>query len=74
MQLVLHKTGGMVKTSSNLAEGERMANLTYAQGRRFFTRVAGWALVQGESMQEYKCRFEEDLLAECPYELRQEDA
>ncbi|GMN73666.1 hypothetical protein TIFTF001_052218 [Ficus carica] len=53
---------------------ERRANLTYAQGRRFFTRAARWALVHGESMQEYKCRFEEDLLVECPYELRQEDA
>ncbi|GMN65999.1 hypothetical protein TIFTF001_035065 [Ficus carica] len=34
----------------------------------------GWAPVQGESMQEYKHRFEEDLLVDCPYELRQEDA
>ncbi|GMN24946.1 hypothetical protein TIFTF001_047692 [Ficus carica] len=53
---------------------ERRAELTYAQGRRFFTRAAGWAPVHGESMQEYKRRFEEDLLVECPYELRQEDA
>ncbi|GMN32571.1 hypothetical protein TIFTF001_048186 [Ficus carica] len=53
---------------------ERRAELIYAQGRRFFTRAAGWAPVHGESMQEYKRRFEEDLLVECPYELRQEDA
>ncbi|GMN47761.1 hypothetical protein TIFTF001_016939 [Ficus carica] len=52
----------------------RMADLTYAQGCRFFTRAARWAPVCDESMQEYKCRFEEDLLVKCPYELRQEDA
>ncbi|GMN66043.1 hypothetical protein TIFTF001_035110 [Ficus carica] len=53
---------------------ERMIDLTYAQGRRFFTQAVRWAPVHGESMQEYKRRFEEDLLVECPYELRQEDA
>ncbi|GMN71092.1 hypothetical protein TIFTF001_051782 [Ficus carica] len=41
-----------------------MADLTYAQGCRFFTRSAGWAPVQDKSMQEYKRRFEKDLLAE----------
>ncbi|GMN40354.1 hypothetical protein TIFTF001_009569 [Ficus carica] len=30
---------------------ERMADLTYAQGRRFFTRAAIWAHVHGESME-----------------------
>ncbi|GMN57119.1 hypothetical protein TIFTF001_026225 [Ficus carica] len=53
---------------------ERMADLTYAQGRRFFTRAVRWAPVHGESMQEYKRQFKEDLLVECPYELHQEDA
>ncbi|GMN64613.1 hypothetical protein TIFTF001_033697 [Ficus carica] len=51
-----------------------MAESMYTQGRRFFTRVARWALVQVESMREYKHRFEEDLLAEHLYELPQEDA
>ncbi|GMN48352.1 hypothetical protein TIFTF001_017531 [Ficus carica] len=71
MQLVWHNTGGMVKTSNNPAERERMFDLTYAQRRRFFTQAVGWAPVQGESMQEYKHRFEKDLLAECPYKLCQ---
>ncbi|GMN25452.1 hypothetical protein TIFTF001_045950 [Ficus carica] len=52
----------------------RMVDLTYAQGRRFFARAARWAPVHGENMQEYKPRFEEDFLVECPYELHQEDA
>ncbi|GMN68298.1 hypothetical protein TIFTF001_037355 [Ficus carica] len=51
-----------------------MVDSTYAQGRCFFTQAVGWAPRQGESMQEYRHRFEEDFLAECPYKLRQEDA
>ncbi|GMN54136.1 hypothetical protein TIFTF001_023270 [Ficus carica] len=51
-----------------------MADLTYAQGHRFFAQVARWTPVHGENMQEYKHRFKEDLLVECPYELCQEDA
>ncbi|GMN36083.1 hypothetical protein TIFTF001_042368 [Ficus carica] len=55
---------------------ERRVDFTYAQGRRFFTWVwvTGWASIHGKSMHEYKRRFEEDLLIECPYELRQGDA
>ena len=30
---------------------ERRAELTYTQGRRFFTRAAAWAPIHGESMQ-----------------------
>ncbi|GMN22041.1 hypothetical protein TIFTF001_040162 [Ficus carica] len=57
----------MVKTSSNLAEGAAR------RWTLFLHSAAGWAPVQDESMQEYKRRFEEDLLAECPYELCQEN-
>ncbi|GMN35313.1 hypothetical protein TIFTF001_042211 [Ficus carica] len=74
MPLVWHNTGGMIKTSSHFLYKERMVDLTYAQERRFFTQAVGWAHVQDESMQEYKHQFEEDLLAECPYKLCQEDA